>query len=155
MADDEVQEDVVHQHLKKMQSLRTWWENRAFTTAVEAVRVIHIPASVRTVQRRLKQNGLRNHVAAKKMLLTLRHREVKIGFVLKHLTPDEVFCSRVGFSDEKVFQSSRDGCIKVYRPRNSRYNSRDIATNEQNIRFWVNVWAWISVRSTAVMLHCE
>ena len=38
-------------------------ENRPFTTAVEDVRVTHFHASVRTAQRCLKQNGLRNHIA--------------------------------------------------------------------------------------------
>ena len=58
-------------------------ENRSFTTAVEAVRVTHFPASVRIAQRRLKQSGLRNHIAAKKMLLTPWHREAKVGFALE------------------------------------------------------------------------
>ncbi|KAJ3665897.1 hypothetical protein Zmor_001361 [Zophobas morio] len=97
-------------------------ENRPFTTAVEAVRVTHFPASVRTAQRHLKQSGLRNHIAAKKMLVTPRPREARVGFALEHLARDEAFSSRVVFSDEKVFQSSRNGSIRVYRPRNSHYN---------------------------------
>ena len=110
--------------------------NRPFTTAVEAVRVTHLPANVRTAQRRLKQNGLRN-VAAKKMLRMPRHRKARIGVALEHLTRDEAFWSRVVFLDERIFQSSRDSSIKVYRPRNN--NERYVATNEQNIRFLVNM----------------
>jgi hypothetical protein len=37
---------------------------------------------------------------------------------------DEAFWSRVVFSDEKVFQSSRNARIRVYRPRNFRFSER-------------------------------
>ncbi|KAJ3661684.1 hypothetical protein Zmor_006071 [Zophobas morio] len=89
-------------------------ENRSFTTAAEAVRVTHFPASVRIAQRRLKQSGLRNQIAAKKMLLTPRHREARVGFALEYLARDQAFWNRVVFSDEKVFQSSRNDSIRVY-----------------------------------------
>jgi hypothetical protein len=67
------------------------------------------------------------------------------------LLKDEAFWSRVVFSDEKVFQSSRNGRIRVYRPRNSRY----VHNTHNSGWFSVNIWSWISVGSPGVMLHVE
>jgi hypothetical protein len=53
-----------------------------------------------------------------------------MGYVLEYLTRDEAF-----FSDEKVFQSCRNGRIKVYRPRNTCYNERYVETTERSGRF--------------------
>jgi hypothetical protein len=55
------------------------------------------------------------------------------------------------FSDEKVFESSHNGRVRVYRPRNSRY----VEPTERSGRFSINVWGWISAVSPVVMLHVE
>jgi hypothetical protein len=71
------------------------------------------------------------------------------------LLKDEAFWSRVLFSDEKVFQSSRNGRIRVYRPRNSGFSERYVHNTHNSGQFSVNIWAWISVGSPVVMLHVE
>jgi hypothetical protein len=59
------------------------------------------------------------------------------------------------FSDEKVFQSSHNGRVRVYRPRNSRYDERYVEPTERSGRFSVNVWGCISAVSPGVMLQVE
>jgi transposase len=98
--------------------------NSPFTTAIAAVNISNFQGSVRTSRRRLRNSGLRNHAAARKIRLTPRHKEARVGFALEHLAKDNAFWSRVVFSDEKVFQSSHNGRVRVYRPRNSRYDKQ-------------------------------
>jgi transposase len=126
-----------------------------FTTAVNAANTTLFPGSIRTVRRRLRASELRNRASARKIGLTPRHKEAKIGFALEHLARDEVFWSSVVFSDEKVFQSCPNGRLRVYRPRNSAYDERYVQTTQRSGRFSVNMWAWISADSPGVMLHAE
>jgi hypothetical protein len=67
--------------------------------------------------------------------------EARIGFSLQHLVENDDFWSRVIFSDEKVFQSSLNGQLRVYRSRNTRYDEQYIQKTERNGRFSVNMWA--------------
>jgi hypothetical protein len=96
--------------------------NSPFTTATAAVNISNFPGSVRTSRRRLRNSELRNHAAARKTRLTPRHKEARVGFALEHLAKDNAFWSQVVFSDEKVFQSSHNGRVRVYRPRNATLN---------------------------------
>jgi Mn-dependent DtxR family transcriptional regulator len=87
-------------------------QNSPFTDAVAAVNITNFPGSVWTARRRIKANNLRNYKAAKKIRLTPRHMEARIGLSLQHLVEND-FWSRVIFSDEKVFQSSPNGQLRV------------------------------------------
>jgi hypothetical protein len=53
-------------------------QNSPFTTA--AVNISNFPGSVRTSCRRLRNSELRNHTAARKIRLTPRHKEARVGF---------------------------------------------------------------------------
>jgi hypothetical protein len=122
-----------------------------FMTAVEAVNTSGFPGSFRTARRRVRGSELKNHVGARKLNLTPTHRKARMAFCLEHLARDDAFWAQVIFSDEKVFQSCPNGRLKVYRPRNSRYDKPYVQTTERSNRFW----AWISVDSPGVMLHVE
>jgi hypothetical protein len=106
------------------EQLLTVIRHSPFTTATAAVNISNFPGSVRTSRRRLRNSELRNHAAARKIRLTPQHKEARVGFALEHLIKDNAFWSRVVFSDEKVFQSAHNGRVRVYRPRNSRYDER-------------------------------
>ena len=60
------------------------------------------------------------------------------------------FWNSVIFSDEKTFQSSNNGRLRVYRPRNSRFDENYTLPTNTSGRFSVNVWAWISVHEPGV-----
>jgi hypothetical protein len=137
------------------EQLLTVIRNSPFTTATATVNISNFLGSVRTSRRRLRNSELRNHAAARKIRLTPRHKEARVGFALEHLAKDNAFWSRVVFSDEKVFQSSHNGRVRVYRPRNSRYDERYVEPTERSGRFSANVWGWISAVSPGVMLHVE
>jgi transposase len=61
--------------------LQTLVQDRPFTTAFQAFRQINFLGSVWTARRRLREVGLRNRIAAKK----IRHREIRMGFALQYL----------------------------------------------------------------------
>ncbi|KAJ8961345.1 hypothetical protein NQ318_014588 [Aromia moschata] len=120
-----------------------------FETAVKAREEILFPGSLRTTQRRLKQCGFKNCVAAHKMFLTEEHKQRQVQFANEFLQGNE-FWNNVMFSDEKTFQSSKNERLHVYRSRNTRFEENYTLSTTNSGRFSVNVWAWISVHDPGV-----
>lgn len=129
--------------------------NHPFKNAVNARIISNFPGSISTARNRIRVSNVKNYAAAKKVGLTPQHKEARVAFALEHLARDDDFWRRVVFSDEKVFQSSHNGHIRVYRPRNSRYHERYIASTERSGRFSVNLWGWISAVSPGVTVNVE
>ncbi|KAJ8915252.1 hypothetical protein NQ315_014759 [Exocentrus adspersus] len=77
--------------------------------------------SLRVAQMRLKQSGLKNCAAARKVFLTAEHKHRRVQFANEFLIHGEEFWNNVVFSDEKTFQSCNSGRLRVYRPRNTRF----------------------------------
>lgn len=115
-----------------------------FSTAVQACEVTNFPGSVRTARRRIRAAGLINSAAAMKVFLTQENKEARVGFSLQYLNEANDFWSRVVFSDEKVFQSCNNARVRVYRPRDQRFEEMYVKSVNNSGRFSVNVWAWIS-----------
>ncbi|KAJ8952394.1 hypothetical protein NQ318_014485 [Aromia moschata] len=120
-----------------------------FETAVKAREETLFPGSLRTTQRRLKQCGFKNCVAAHKVFLTEEHKQRRVQFANEFLQENELW-NNVVFSDEKTFQSSKNGRLRVYRPRNTRFEENYTLRTTNSGRFSVNVWAWISVHGPGV-----
>ncbi|KAJ8951277.1 hypothetical protein NQ318_008180 [Aromia moschata] len=78
-----------------------------FETAVKAREETLFPGSLRTTQRRLKQCGFKNCVAAHKMFLTEEHKQRRVQFANEFLQGNE-FWNNVMFSDEMTFKSSKN-----------------------------------------------
>jgi hypothetical protein len=130
-------------------------ENRHFLPAVDALGLTNFPASVHTARRRIRAANLRNHSAARKFRVKPRHKETRVGFALNYILREDNFWEHVIFTDEKVFQSSSSGRLRVYRPRNQRYNEKYVRKIDTSGRFSVNLWAWISANSRGVLLQAE
>ncbi|KAJ8915383.1 hypothetical protein NQ315_008270 [Exocentrus adspersus] len=121
-----------------------------FQTAVKAQEEILFPGSVITARRRLKQSGLKNCAAVSKTFLSNDHKQRRIQFANAFLNRGHEFWNNVIFSDEKTFQSCNSGRLRVYRPRNTRFEERYTLPNASSGRFSVNVWGWISVEGPGV-----
>lgn len=122
-----------------------------FETALSAMHRTGFPTSSRTAQRRVRQcSELRNRAAASKPFLKNSDKEQRIGFAMQYLPENDCFWQNVIFSDEKTFQSTYNGRIRVYRPPNSRYDEKYTQKKQTSGRFSVNVWAWISVHGAGV-----
>ncbi|KAL1490168.1 hypothetical protein ABEB36_012906 [Hypothenemus hampei] len=86
-----------------------------FTTATAAAQITNFPASRRTAQRRIRQiSDFRCRVAAIKPFLTQQNKENRMGYAMQYLIFDQNFWENVIFTDEKVFQSSRNGKIRDF-----------------------------------------
>lgn len=127
--------------------LVTFLENHPFETAVEARRQTDFPGSVRVARRRVKErSGLRNRAAVKKPFLTTVNKEQRVGFALQYLQEGLGFWRNVVFTDEKTFQSCYNGRLRVYRPRNTRFEEKYTQTVKTSGRFSVNVWGYMTAR---------
>ncbi|KAJ8912076.1 hypothetical protein NQ315_000582 [Exocentrus adspersus] len=106
-----------------------------FKTAAKAREETLFPGSVRTAQRRLKQSGLKNCAAARKVFLSKEHKQIRVQFANEMLSREHAFWNNVLFSDEKMFQSCGSRQIRVYRPRNSRVFNVLTKFRERLMRF--------------------
>lgn len=82
------------------------------------------------------------------MKLTDHHKQGRVIFALNNLLRED--WNRVVFTDEKVFQSSYNGQVRVYRPRNSRFDEAYINNYNRSGRFSINSWAWLSSEGLGV-----
>jgi transposase len=137
--------------------IETFAQERPLTTAGQVMREIKFPASVWTVRRRrrLREIGLRSHVAARKPRLSPITSKNKDGVCPSVCSPARRILETDCFSDEKVFQSCPNGRLRVYRPRNSWFEEPYVQINQRSGRFRVNIWAWISAASAGVMIPVE
>jgi hypothetical protein len=94
-----------------------------------------------SVRRRLKDAGLRNRVPARKPVLLQRHRDLRLAFAEQFINFD---FRNVAFLDEKVFQSSADGRVSLWRVNNTRYNENNVIPNRRSGRISCGVWGWMS-----------
>lgn len=121
-----------------------------FTTSVNACAETHFPGCSKTARRRLKEAGIHNHAPARKPFLTEVNKQNRLNFANEFINRDEDFWTSVIFSDEKTFQSCYNGRLRVYRPRNTRYDSNYIHSLNRSGRFSVSVWGWISADGIGV-----
>lgn len=133
--------------------LISYMNRNPFDTTKNAVRITGFPGSVRTGLRRIRRVGLYSYVAVNKTFLTPAWKEARMGFALQHLVQD--IWDRVIFSDEKIFQSSYNGKIKVFRPPGTRFQDPYVNKVRRNPRFSVNVWGWLSVRGLGILHNIE
>lgn len=125
-----------------------------FKTAVQAKAATNFSGSVRTARRRIAETELRNRCAANKVFLTEAHMRERVIFAERYLNNPRIW-QTVIFSDEKTFQSCRNGRVRVYRPVGARFNRRYINTSTRSGRFSVNVWGWISSRGPGICVIVE
>ncbi|KAI4455483.1 transposable element-related [Holotrichia oblita] len=89
-----------------------------FRTARDAVYHTNFPGSWSTACRRINNSELKNYTSAKKELLAVENKQSRMLFSLNYIYRGQNFWESVVFSDEKIFQSSHDGRVNVYRSRN-------------------------------------
>lgn len=136
-------------------ALRDYMHDHPFADVTYAINVTNFPGSNQTGLRRLRENGIKRYAAAAKENMTQAHKQARLQFAEQYLNQPVDFWQNVVFSDEKVFQSSKDGPVKVYRPQNFRYDERYVHHRTRSGRFSVNMWAWISYRGPGVCWQTE
>lgn len=94
-----------------------------------------------TVRRRLNDVGIRHRIPAKKIVLTERHKMLRLQFAVRYLNYD---FEHVAFMDEKVFVSSADGRVSLYRANNTRYEENNVLPNRRSGRISIGFWGWMN-----------
>lgn len=126
-------------------------EEHPFASSITAKEETNFPASLRTARKRIRAGGLFNYVAAQKPRLSEENKIRRIQFANDFLNRDNDFWENVVFSDEKIFQSSYNGQLKVYRPRGHKFEERYLHKTDNSGRFSVHVWGWISAEGPGAM----
>jgi transposase/transposase-like protein len=113
-----------------------------FLVATDLQQELAPHCSADTVRRRLREQGLKSFIPARKPFLNAEHIQKRLTFASEHSGWNEEEWSRVLFSDEKIFRSSSTGLLRVYRPtRSDRYDSRYIApADNPGGRHTVCIW---------------
>lgn len=137
------------------EALLNYLRQNPFQTSRQAAFLTNFPGSAPTVCRRIKESEIQNCASPKKPLLTEEQKQSRVIFCLNYIYRPPNFWNNVIFTDEKIFQSSNSGRLRVYRPRNSRFQERYVTPTNKSGRFSVNVWAWICVHGAGVAWRCE
>ena len=93
-----------------------------------------------TINRRLKELGLKSNIAAVKDILTDEHRAGRLAFAQRYVHQPVEFWRRVIFTDEKSWSSASHGRVRVRRLRNDRFEKRNILSIKRSGRTTVSVW---------------
>lgn len=109
-----------------------------FINTTQFANVYQVSSS--TIRRRLKEGGLQNRVPARKPALTDRHKTDRLQFAATYLNHN---FDKVIFMDEKVFCSSDNGRMSLWRPGNTRYLELNVVPNRQSGRITIGFWGWI------------
>lgn len=131
-------------------ALTDYLRQNPFATARKAANETHFPACMMTISRRIRETDLRNRVAARKIHLTNLGKQTRLLFALNNIYHEPQFWENVIFTDEKVFKSTHNGPVRVYRPTNSKFDEAYSQKCNRSGRFSVNVWGWISFRGMGV-----
>jgi transposase len=129
--------------------------HRPFQSAVNARLETAFPACLKTARKRIRESELRNRSATNKIYLTEENKAGRIRFAQEYINQDNNIWNNVVFSDEKTFQSSHNGRIRVYRPPGTRYNEQYVKNYDRSGRFSLNIWGWISSRGPGVCVIVE
>jgi transposase len=122
-----------------------------FSNAKQLKAATNFPGQRRTVISRLKEAGLRAHVAVK-AVLTDEHQLYRLAFAESSV--DRQWDTGI-FSDESTFSWANDGPVLVYRPRGERYNSQYVSTSTRSGRVSVHCWGWISHKEAGILHPIE
>ncbi|RVE46539.1 hypothetical protein evm_008830 [Chilo suppressalis] len=96
--------------------------------------------STSTIRRRLKEGSLKNRVPARKPTLTPRHKMQQLQFAANYF---KFNFQNVIFMDEKVFCSSDNGRLSLWRPENTRYLEQNVLPNRRSGRISIGFWGWM------------
>lgn len=135
--------------------LVNWIQRNPFETAVQAANETNFPGSISVARQRIRDFGIQNYSASKKIGLQPQHKHDRLNFAYQYVHEHAAFWQRVVFSDKKIFQSSHDGPVRVYRPANTRCEERYIKPTHRSDRFSVHISAWISCLTPGVYWNVE
>jgi hypothetical protein len=130
-------------------------EANRFTTAVQIQKKILPDISVRTVQRRLSENGLCTYKPARKPKLNERLRKLRNEWAHNHLHWTLHDWSRIAFSDESSFSLSTDSVQYVRRRVGERYDEKCVLAHENRSKGNCMIWGAFSVNGSTPLYRVQ
>lgn len=94
-----------------------------FLSARDIREALSLNVSCKTIQRRLQEAGLQNHIAAQKPLLTESQRRARLEFAREVAEWTVENWREVVFTDESTFSTRWHQQQRVWRPFNCRYET--------------------------------
>ena len=106
------------------------------------------PISPQTVRRRFRVAGLRFRRPKKAVILTARHRQVRLQWAHRHLRLSRAEWSNVLFVDEtRIKTRTAAGKVRLYRRRGKRYHDDCVAEADRYVGISTRIWAGISMHT--------
>lgn len=96
---------------------------------------------MQAIRTALHRAGVHHRRPAVKIILGQEQKEARVRFARDYRDFDY---SRAIFSDEKSFKSSQHGRRNLWRVNNTRYEPRNVKSNNESGRIIVNMWGWMS-----------
>lgn len=102
-----------------------------------------LQCSLRTIRRRLNENGYFHHIPAENESLSAQHKEQRMAFALQHLGWNDEWMVTI-FSDEKVFSTNENGRVTLWRMKGTRYANENVRFRQQSGRITLGFWGCMS-----------
>jgi len=128
------EDETIIQHMKA----------NPFQPANKIPAALGLNVSGRIAQMRLHAAGLKCRKAAKKPLLTPRHKDQRVDFAMNHLDFTDEEWQKVIWMDEKTFSTDKDGRYRVWRTDNTRYDQNNILPSISSGHITAAFWGWMS-----------
>lgn len=120
-------------------------DENPFLPVSNSVNLLGLQISENTARRRLHEADVHCHRATRKIPLTDQHRDNRVAFALHQLnTASPEDWDRTIWTDEKVFCSTDDRRLRVWRPRDHRLDPKYVLPSGQSGRITCGMWGWIS-----------
>ena len=129
--------------------------NQPITNARIIKNVLNIDVSLKTIRRRLNDQGIRRYAPAVKEKLTEIHRNRRLQFSQEHVNWSLNDWARVVFTDEKTFFSTSHGKLHCYRLRNERFERANIYEQARSGHVTANMWGWIHLYGVGELAEIE
>lgn len=137
------------------QQIATTSRENHFFTSKHIKDHLGIAISRKTLIRRLREVGIFARWAAKKEIIKEYQRAQRLAFAIAHVNQPPEFWRKTVFTDEKVFSSTLDGRIVVFRPPRKRHDPEYVKHRAYSGRFSVTVWGWICYEGVGMLYEIE
>lgn len=126
-------------------------KSNPFATAVQIARDYNV--TPRTISNRFIEKNIKCYISARETKLTEDQRINRVAFFGSLLEQhDQNWFNKIIFSDEKTVQSDCERQIKVYRPKNARYDPKYVSSDRSSGRISASYWGAISVEGPVTNL---
>lgn len=118
---------------------------------LHSVNQLDLQISDMTARRHLHETNVHFYHVARKIVL--KHPDNCVGFALHQINTAPEDCDRTFWTDEKVFCSSYDRRLRIWRPKNHRFDPKYVVLHKRSECNTCAMWVCISAHCPGELIE--